>query len=127
ESDCHIVSLVCRVNRRDVANKSVLRAQDLERTWLKVDVPALPAGNPQNLLTLRINDDGGFRSATTTKNAVRSSSDNVLTESNEKLDLFRWCEICNRHSIYENPNGASRPHETTVTLDDEAARVGCLR
>jgi hypothetical protein len=101
--------------------------RDSERAWLKVNVPALTAGNTQNLLTLRTNDNCRFRSATTTKNPVRSSADNMLTESNEKLDLFRWREICNWHSIDENPNCASRTHKTTVTLDDKAARVWCLR
>jgi hypothetical protein len=61
--------------------------QNSERTWLKVNVAALTAGDTQNL-SLRTNDDCCFRSATTTKSVSRSSADNVLTEGNEKFDLF---------------------------------------
>ena len=100
---------------------------DSEGARLKMNIPALTAGNTQNLLTLRTYDNCRFRSATTTKATDRSSRDDVLTEGNEKLDLFRWCEIGNWHGTDENPNGASRTHETTVTLDDEAPRVPCLR
>ena len=53
---------------------------DSERAWLKVNIPALTAGNTQNLLTLRTNDNCCFRSATTTKSAGRNSADNVLTK-----------------------------------------------
>ena len=105
----------------------LIAATDSERAWLKVNIPALTAGNTQNLLTFRTNDNCCFRRATTTKSARWSSANNVLTKSNEKLDLFRWAYICNWNRIYENPNCASLTHETAVTLDDEAARVLCLR
>src|SRR5262245_62231817 len=101
--------------------------EDSERARLNVNIPALTASNTQNLLTFRANDNCSFGSAAATKGADRGSANNVLTERNENLDLFRWCEIGNRHSIYENPNYASRAHETSVTFDDEAARVLCLR
>jgi hypothetical protein len=100
---------------------NVVVMADLESAWLKVNVPALTAGNTQNLLMLRTNDNRCFRSSTTTKTVSRSRADNVLTEGNEKFDLLRWCEIGNRHGIYEDPNCASRTHKTSVTLDN-----GCV-
>lgn len=98
-----------------------------ERAGLKVKIPALAARDAKNLLTLGANDNGRFRSAAAAKNAVRSRSDHVLAEGNEKFDFFRWREIRNRHGINEHSNGASRAHETAVTFDDEAARVLRLR
>ncbi|MGZ9220085.1 MAG: hypothetical protein ACXW5W_23975, partial [Candidatus Binatia bacterium] len=74
-------------------------------------------------LTLRPYDDRRFRNASATKAADRSSGYNMLAKGNENLDLFRRCEIGNWHGPDEYPNGASRTHETTVTLDDEAPRV----
>src|SRR5262245_1076424 len=101
--------------------------EDSERARLNVNVSTLTASNAQNLLTFRANDNCSFGSAAATKGADRGSANNVLTERNEDLDFFRRCEVCNRHGIYENPNYASRAHETSVTFDDEAARVLCLR
>ena len=88
-----------------------------------MNIPALTAGNTQNLLTLRTYDDRRFRNTSTTKAAGRSSRYNMLTKGNENLDLFRRCEIGNWHGPDENPNDARRTHKTTVTLDDEDPRV----
>jgi hypothetical protein len=64
------------------------RAGELERAWLKVNVPALTAGNAQNLLTFRANHNCGFSSPTATKKFSRCGANNVLAERNENLDLF---------------------------------------
>src|SRR6184192_2112771 len=77
--------------------------------------------------SLIVKRDSGFMGSACTVRVFVDAVPVADLAPSEKVELFRWCEICNRHSIYENPNGASRPHETTVTLDDEAARVGCLR
>ena len=57
-------------------------APDSERAWLQVNISALTAGNPQNLLLLGTYDNRRFGSATTA-NAVRSSTDNVLAKSDK--------------------------------------------
>ncbi|MGZ9157156.1 MAG: hypothetical protein ACXW6J_28045, partial [Candidatus Binatia bacterium] len=59
-----------------------------EGAWLKMNIPALAAGNTQNLLTLRPYDDRRFRNASATKAADRSSGYNMLAKGNENLDLF---------------------------------------
>jgi hypothetical protein len=63
-------------------------ALDSEGAWLKMNIPALTAGNTQYLLTLRTYDDRRLRNASTTKAADRSSRYNMLTQRNENLDLF---------------------------------------
>ena len=72
-----------------------------ERTRLKVNISALTAGDTENLLTLGTNNNCRFRSPTTAKNLGWCSADNMLAKRNEKLDLFRWCEIGNWHRIYK--------------------------
>jgi len=99
------------------------RCETSEGAWLKMDIPALPAGNPQNPLPLRTYDDCGFRNSATAKAADRSRRNDVLAKWNINLDLFRGREIGNRQGPDENPNCASRTHETTITLDDQAPRV----
>ncbi len=83
-----------------------------------MNIPALTAGNTQNLLTLRTYDDRRFRNTSTTKAADRRSRYNMLTKRNENLDLLCRCEIGNWHGPDENPNDARRTHKTTVTLDE---------
>lgn len=53
-----------------------------------MDIPALPAGNPQDPLPLRTNDDRGFGDPATAKAADRSRRNHVLAKGNIDLDLF---------------------------------------
>ena len=94
-----------------------------EPTWLKMNVAALAAGNTQNLLTLRAYDNRCFRNAAATKATGRTSRDDVLTKGNKQLYLLRWLQIGNWRGPDEDPDCASRTHETTVALDDERSRV----
>jgi hypothetical protein len=92
-----------------------------------MNIAALTAGDTQNLLTLGSDDNRGFRNPATTKATVRRCHYDVLADGNEKLDLFRRCEIGNWQGAEENPNRASRTHEAAVTLNDKTPGVLCLR
>ncbi|HEY2917845.1 MAG TPA: hypothetical protein VGK77_02495 [Candidatus Binatia bacterium] len=73
-----------------------LLATGSKRRRLKINVPALTAGDAQNLLTLRKDDDRCFSNAAAA-NTIRRYADNVFTGRNEKLDLFRGCRVCKWH------------------------------
>jgi hypothetical protein len=92
------------LDHRGIGWMSWLACTGSKRAWLKMNVPALTSGNTQNFLTFSPYDNRCFRHTTSTESTVRRSDDNMLTDVNEKFDLFRWSEIRNWHCAYEHPN-----------------------
>ncbi|HET9916740.1 MAG TPA: hypothetical protein VFQ89_06490, partial [Candidatus Binatia bacterium] len=94
-----------------------------EGARLQMDIPALPAGNSQYPLPLGSYDDCSLGNPAAAKAAGRSCRDDMFAQGNKNFDLFRWRKIGDRQGADEYPNGASRSHETAVTLDNQAPGV----